>query len=118
MKILIDCATRSLDAFVSFWPFSAHRRLTGEVMNMRSPFVGFLLIAAGVLPAATTDDLFNDDVLHEVRLTLDPSDWRTLKVNYLTDTYYKAAFQWGGQRVENVGIRSRVRQPQRRQARH
>jgi spore coat protein CotH len=70
-------------------------------------FIVLLLIPAGALPAVTSDDLFNDAVLHEIRLTVDPSDWRTLKENYLTNDYYRATFQWGELRVENVGIRSR-----------
>jgi spore coat protein CotH len=67
----------------------------------------FLLLSIAALPAATTDDLFNDAILHEVRLTLDPNDWQSLKDNYLTDDLYRASFQWGGLRLDNIAIRSR-----------
>ncbi len=74
---------------------------------MRFPLIGLLLLTTGALSAVTTDDLFNDGVLHEIRLTVDSNDWRTLKENYLSNDYYKATFQWGELRIENVGIRSR-----------
>ena len=74
---------------------------------MRYPLVGILLLTVAPGSAATTDDLFNDSTLHEIRLTLDPNDWTTLKENYLTDDLYKATFQWGDLKLENVAIRSR-----------
>ena len=74
---------------------------------MRYTFAVVLLLSSLPGGAVTSADVFNDAVLHEVRLTLDPNDWQTLKEEYLGDTYYKAAFQWGDVRVENVGIRSR-----------
>ncbi|MBL8239486.1 MAG: CotH kinase family protein [Bryobacterales bacterium] len=74
---------------------------------MKFTYFGALLLASGVLPGATTDDLFNDAVLHDVRLTLAPTDWQTLKDNYLTDDLYKASFQWGDLKLDNIAIRSR-----------
>jgi spore coat protein CotH len=53
------------------------------------------------------DDLFNDSVLHEVRLTVHPSDWQKLQRDFLDNTYYAANFQWRGKTVEDVAIRSR-----------
>jgi len=69
--------------------------------------IGLLLLSAATMPAATTDDLFDDSKLHEIRLTLNPNDWQTLKDNYLTNDYYTATFQWGDVKVENIAIRSR-----------
>lgn len=53
------------------------------------------------------DPLFDDTVLHEIRLTINTRAWASLKEHYLEDTYYPANFQWNGQTVRNVGIRSR-----------
>ena len=73
-----------------------------------------LLAGALLLPAQTPDatpdessPLFDSTVLHQINLSMDPLDWQTLKDNYLTDTYYPAAFEWSGQVVANVAVRSR-----------
>ena len=55
----------------------------------------------------TADDLFNDAVLHEIRLYVHPRDWAELKANFLLDTYYPAHVVWNGLTRRNVGIRSR-----------
>jgi len=51
--------------------------------------------------------LFDPSVLHDLRLTMKPEDWQTLKDRYLLDTYYPADFQWRDSTVATVGIRSR-----------
>lgn len=53
------------------------------------------------------DPLFDDTVLHEIRLTVNTTDWQALKDHYLENTYYPADFRWNGQVVRNAGIRSR-----------
>ena len=60
-----------------------------------------------MLPTLPSDALFNDAVLHEIRLEINSRDWQTLKDNYLTNEYYPCDFRWNGQVVRNVGIRSR-----------
>jgi len=75
--------------------------------KIKNSLVGILLLSAAVASAATTDDLFDGTKLHDVRLTLDPIAWQTLKDNYLTNDYYVASFQWGDLKIENVAIRSR-----------
>jgi len=60
-----------------------------------------------VLPTLPSDALFNDSVLHEIRLDINARDWQTLRDNYLTNEYYPCDFRWNGQVVRNVGIRSR-----------
>jgi spore coat protein CotH len=69
------------------------------------------LYSADVNDAASTkaplDRLFDDSVVHEVRLEIHPNDWRKLRDNYLDNTYYAANFGWGSTFFENVGIRSR-----------
>src|SRR5262249_34456320 len=57
--------------------------------------------------AQTTNDLFDGDVLHEVRLEINPKDWQALKANPSSNTYYPANFKWRNVQVDNVGIRSR-----------
>jgi len=67
------------------------------------------LAAAGSLDvcAQTADDFFDDRVLHEIRLRINPADWLKLKQNYLDNTYYACNMEWRGGKVENIGIRSR-----------
>jgi len=68
------------------------------------------LACAGLPPPAcaqTAADLFDDSVLHEIRLWMHPHDWEFLKVHYLENTYYPADLQWGDEAAYDVGIRSR-----------
>lgn len=58
-------------------------------------------------PDATADSFFDDTVLQEIRLTINPRDWRELRDNYLTNRYFPCYFTWNGTTVKNVGIRSR-----------
>lgn len=64
-------------------------------------------LAAWPAAAQTSDDLFNGNVLHEIRLDIHPADWQKLKSGYLENTYYPCNFQWGSLTVPYVGIRSR-----------
>jgi spore coat protein CotH len=69
-----------------------------------------LIVASGAVLAQTAplvDDLFDDRVLHEVRLWVHPRDWRNLRINYLDNTYYPAEFEWNGIVIVSAGIRSR-----------
>src|SRR3954470_23440278 len=68
------------------------------------------LAAAAQTPVATPDPadvFFNDNVLHEVRLTVNTKDWTSLKVHFLENTYYPADLRWQDQVIRGVGIRSR-----------
>jgi spore coat protein CotH len=51
--------------------------------------------------------LFDDTLLHEVRLLVHSRDYQQLRAGYLTNTYYPADLVWGTTRVRNVGVRSR-----------
>ena len=55
----------------------------------------------------TADALFDDTVLHEIRLTMNSRDWEALKANFQLNDYYPTHFTWNGLTVQNVGIRSR-----------
>ena len=74
--------------------------------------VWLAMIACAPLAAAdeyTDSDLFDSNFLHEIRLYFQPTDWQTLKDNYLENTYYPVQMVWRGVLVPNVGIRSRGR---------
>ncbi len=51
--------------------------------------------------------LFDDTVLHEIRLTINPKDWETLQVHFLDNTYYTCDFRWRDEVKRNIAIRSR-----------
>jgi hypothetical protein len=51
--------------------------------------------------------LFDASVVHDLRLTMKPEDWDTLRARFLWDTYYPADFQWRDMTVTRVGVRSR-----------
>ena len=51
--------------------------------------------------------LFDGSVLHDLRLTMKPDDWDTLKARFMWDTYYPADFEWRGVKVPMVAVRSR-----------
>jgi uncharacterized protein (TIGR03437 family) len=74
------------------------------------------LLALLAFPAAwsqTASDLFDENVFHDIRITINPADWKRLQDNYLDNTYYPANFTWRGKTVENVGIRSKGRTSRR-----
>jgi spore coat protein CotH len=54
-----------------------------------------------------TADFFNDDTVHEIRLSINPRDWDQLKLEFQQNTYYGCIWTWNGQEVRNTGIRSR-----------
>lgn len=53
------------------------------------------------------DAMFNQAVLHEVRIVMDPGDWEALRENYRENQYYAANLSIDREVVEQVGIRSR-----------
>ena len=72
----------------------------------------FLVIAALLaLPVAalaqTADELFDDSVVRDVRITINSADWAALKQNYKENIYYPCSLLILGTTYHNVGIRSR-----------
>jgi spore coat protein CotH len=65
------------------------------------------LSLAAASSARAADPIFNQSVLHEVRLVLDPSDWQALRENFLTNQFYSANISLDNEVVQQVGIRSR-----------
>jgi len=61
----------------------------------------------GIGPPPNADALFDDSVLHEIRLFINAADWQALKDHYLENTYYPCDLRWRDQIVRNIGIRSR-----------
>jgi spore coat protein CotH len=57
--------------------------------------------------ALAADPIFEQSVLHETRIVMDPADWTALRQNYLTNQYYAANISLDGEVVLQVGIRSR-----------
>jgi spore coat protein CotH len=71
-----------------------------------------IFLLSGLLVAApasgqSMEELFDDSVVHDIRLTLNSKDWAALKQNYKENIYYPAELTWRGVTVRNVGIRSR-----------
>jgi spore coat protein CotH len=66
-----------------------------------------ILAVASSATAQSADDVFNSDVLHDLRLRVNARDWDTLKQNFQLDTYYPATLTWAGSTVRDVAIRSR-----------
>jgi spore coat protein H len=52
-------------------------------------------------------DFFDNTVIHEIRIDLDPDDWAALKRDYVANTYFHAGVSSGLESAGNVGIRSR-----------
>lgn len=79
-------------------------------MERQLPLIAaiFLLLLTGpTLHAQTQSDFFNDSILHDIRITMNPADWQTLKQNFIANTYYPVVFQWGNIIIEDVAVRSR-----------
>jgi spore coat protein CotH len=83
-------------------------------MNVRGRLVVSaiaLALAAIAAPrhaaAQSVDELFDAQTLQEVRLLINSKDLQLLRANFTENTYYPADLIWRGQRVRNVGVRSR-----------
>ena len=76
---------------------------------LRRCVIGLILqsAAATTVQAQTTDDLFNENVVQTLQITIHSRDWETLRSNFTSNDFYPADVTWNGIRVRNVGIRSR-----------
>jgi spore coat protein CotH len=59
------------------------------------------------VPGLTEDDLFSENTIQDISLTVNTRDWNDLREKYTENTYYLADLRWRGLTVRNVGIRSR-----------
>jgi len=85
------------------------RALAGGV-TLFGLVLGTALRAAAQSPEPPPDPtaaFFNDDVVQEVRLTLNSKDWSALKADFGSNTFYPCELTWQGTTIKNVGIRSR-----------
>jgi spore coat protein CotH len=68
-------------------------------------FLGIATVSG--VASQNTEDVFNSDVLHDVRLQVNARDWDQLKRHHQLDTQYPAQFVFAGHTVRDVAIRSR-----------
>jgi spore coat protein CotH len=57
--------------------------------------------------AQTVEDLFDQGVVHDLRLWINSRDLQQLRDTYTDNTYYQADLEWRGMRVRSIGVRSR-----------
>jgi len=76
-------------------------------MRIRSAAVTAFAAVLAALPAAAQDPIYNQSVLHDTRIVMDPGDWSALRQNFRTNQYYAANITIDGETVQQVGIRSR-----------
>jgi len=65
------------------------------------------LASSGPMSSGSSDPMFDQRILHDVRLVMDPDHWQALRENFRENQYYAADITIDGQRAEQVGIRSR-----------
>ncbi len=70
-------------------------------------YLSLALFPCNLLFAQQDAPIFDDTVMQEVRLTLDPTVWQTLRDNFEKDDYYKSDFSWNDSTLTNIGIKSR-----------
>lgn len=76
-------------------------------MNSYRWLLPFLAVLSPNLLAQQDVALFDDTIVQDVRLTMDPAAWQTLRDGYLSDDYYHADLAWSGTSLQNIGIKSR-----------
>jgi uncharacterized protein (TIGR03437 family) len=76
-------------------------------MKLHLWLLSFLLLAPCTLVAQQDVALFDDTIVQDVRLTIDPVVWQTLRDHYDQDDYYSANFASGSASLQNIGIKSR-----------
>jgi spore coat protein H len=76
-------------------------------VRFSSSLAAILLTAAAPAAAQTAEDLFSQDSVQEIRLSVNSRDLATLRAHTELNTWYTADLAWRGIKVRNVGIRSR-----------
>src|SRR4029079_8469390 len=69
--------------------------------------LAIVMALAGAPSARAADPIFNQGVLHEFRIVMDPADWASLRANFRSNQYYAANISVDGEVLEQVGVRSR-----------
>ena len=86
--------------------FRLRALITVVTLVVGLPFVG----AAQTTPTPVVDPadpFFDDSVLHDVYLTINPKDWQTLQIHYMENDYYTCNIQVGSIKLQDIAIRSR-----------
>ncbi|HXT68462.1 MAG TPA: CotH kinase family protein [Vicinamibacterales bacterium] len=63
--------------------------------------------APAPVETATSDDVFDSSVLHDLHLTVNAADLDSLRTHFGENTFYPADLKWKQTTVRNVAIRSR-----------
>ena len=63
--------------------------------------------AAGQDTPTLADQLFDNQVLQRIDLTINSRDWEKLKANFEENTYYTVTIAWRGETMRNAWVRSR-----------
>jgi spore coat protein CotH len=61
----------------------------------------------GPSSGAASDPVFDQSILHDVRIAMDPADWQALRDNFRENQYYAADVTIDNQVVRQIGLRSR-----------
>ena len=69
--------------------------------------LAIVMAVAGAPSARAADPIFNQGVLHEFRIVMDPADWASLRANFRSNQYYAANISVDGEVLQQVGVRSR-----------
>jgi len=77
-------------------------------MRVRTACWSVLALALlGAASARAGDPIFDQSVLHDVHIVMDPNDWTSLQRDFLSNQYYAANVSIDGEVVQQVGVRSR-----------
>jgi len=78
------------------------------VVALFAAILGSSRPAAGQDPAPSlADQLFDNQVLQRLDLTMNSRDWEKLKATFEENTYYTVTIAWRGQTMPNAWVRSR-----------
>ena len=64
-----------------------------------------IFLCPTLVSAQDANTIFDDTILQDIYLQVNPADWATLQKNYLLDTYYPATLTWNST-TQVIGIRS------------
>jgi uncharacterized protein (TIGR03437 family) len=83
--------------------------MVARVRRYANNLLVYVLLTGASFGQQLARDFFDNTVVHDIHIDLDPNDWATLKQNYGADTYYSANVSSGSLAASQVAIRSRGR---------
>jgi spore coat protein CotH len=82
----------------------------GEFMKYAIAVAAIVLgVSVSPVAAQSAADFYDSGTIQDIYLDIHPSDWATLRQNYLDNTYYPAQFRWRNITLADVGVRQRGR---------